>query len=97
MECFSHNVIPKFLSEPISFLLEDERNQTGSEEHGDTVVLPTVELCDNTDTEGAIESLRINGVSAISGLNSEKMYGLLSPGTKQTVRNNEVSVLSGCP
>ena len=52
---------------------------------------------DNTDTEGTIESLRINGVSAISGLNSEKMYGLLSLGTKQTFRNNEVSVLSGCP
>ena len=28
---------------------------------------------DNADTEGTIESLRINGVSAISGLNSEKM------------------------
>ena len=28
---------------------------------------------DNTDTEGAIESVCINGVSAINGLNLEKM------------------------
>ena len=27
----------------------------------------------NTDTEGAIESVRINGVSALRGLNLEKM------------------------
>ena len=33
--------------------------------------------------------------SVLSGLNLEERYGL-SPGTKQTVHNNEVSVLSGC-
>ena len=27
----------------------------------------------------------------------ENVRGFLSPGTKQTVRNNEVSILSGCP
>ena len=52
----------------------------------------------NTDTEGGrgggdIESVRFNGVSVLSGLNLEKnVRGFLSPGTKQTVRNNEVSV-----
>ena len=34
--------------------------------------------------------------TVLSGLNLERMYGL-SPGTKGTVRNNGVSVLSGCP
>ena len=35
-------------------------------------------------------------VSVLSGLNLEKMLkGFLSPGTKQTVRDNEVSVLRG--
>ena len=53
----------------------------------------------NTDIEGGrggggcVESFRINGVSVLSGLNLEKnVKGFLSPGTKQTVRNNEVSV-----
>ena len=42
---------------------------------------------------GGVESFRINGVSVLSGLNLEKnVKGFLSPGTKQTVRNNEVSV-----
>ena len=36
----------------------------------------------NTDTEGTIESVRINRVSLW---------------TKQTVGNNEVSILGGCP
>ena len=42
----------------------------------------------NTDTEGAIESVRINGVS---GRNLEKYEGFLSPGTKQPVRIKRVS------
>ena len=48
----------------------------------------------NTD----IGSARINGVFVLSGLNLEKIKckGLLSPGATQPVRNNEVSVLSGC-
>ena len=50
----------------------------------------------NKDTKGAIESVRIEGVSVLSGLNLEKK-GFLSPRTKQTVYNNEVSILSGCP
>ena len=44
----------------------------------------------NTDTEGGIKSVGIKRVKF-------KEKGFLSPGTKQTVRNNEVSVLSGCP
>ena len=36
----------------------------------------------------------INGVSVLSGLNLEKMYGFLFQGTKQTVRYDDVSVLS---
>ena len=32
-------------------------------------------------------------MSILSGLNIEKMKGFLSPGTKETVHNNEVSVL----
>ena len=34
-------------------------------------------------------------LSVLSGLNLEKCKGFLSPGTKQTVSNNEVSVLRG--
>ena len=34
-------------------------------------------------------------VSVLNRLNLEKRYGL-SPETKQTLHNNEVSVLSGC-
>ena len=42
----------------------------------------------NTDSEGPIESVHINGVSVLSGF----QWGLLSPPrTKQTIRNNEVS------
>ena len=52
----------------------------------------------NTDTEGAIESVRIHGASVLSRLNLEKKCkGILSQGTKQTVRKHEVSVLSWCP
>ena len=50
----------------------------------------------NKDTKGAIESVRIEGVSVLSRLNLEKK-GFLSTRTKQTVYNNEVSILSGCP
>ena len=48
------------------------------------------------DTEGAIESVCINRVSILSGLNLQIMSGL-SPETKQAVCNDEVSVsvLSG--
>ena len=46
----------------------------------------------NTDTDGAIKSVRFNRVSVISGLNLEKMYGLSFPREKQTFRNNEMSV-----
>ena len=41
------------------------------------------------DTEGAIENVCIKGVSVLRGF--------FSPETNQTVCNNEVSVLSGCP
>ena len=54
----------------------------------------------NTDTEVAIESVCINRESVFSGnkTTQRKCKGFLSPGTKQTVRNNEVSVLlSRCP
>ena len=52
----------------------------------------------NTDTEGAIESVRIHGVFALSELNLEKKCkGIISPGTKQTVRKHEVYILSWCP
>ena len=43
----------------------------------------------NMDTEGAIENVCIKGVSVLRGF--------FSPETNQTVCNNEVSVLSGCP
>ena len=45
----------------------------------------------NTDTERAMESVRINGVSVLSGLHLEKLQEL---GTRKTVRNGEVSLLS---
>ena len=55
----------------------------------------------NTDSEGGgggIESVRINGVSVLTGLNFEKMFkGFLFSRTKQIVRKNEESELSGCP
>ena len=51
----------------------------------------------NMDTEGTIESVCIHGVSALSGLNLEKKCkGILSQGTKQTVRKHEVPILSWC-
>ena len=45
----------------------------------------------NTDTNGTIESVpkRVEF--------RKKIKGFLPPGTKQTVRNNEVSFLSRCP
>ena len=49
----------------------------------------------NTDTEGAIESVCIHGMSVLSGLNLEKKCkGILSLGTKQTVCKHEVSISS---
>ena len=41
------------------------------------------------DTEGALDSIRNNGVSVLSRLIQRKHKGFLSPGTKQTVRNDE--------
>ena len=52
----------------------------------------------NTRIEGTIKSVRTNGGSVLSGLNFSRenwCRGLVSPGTKQTVRNNEVSVERG--
>ena len=47
---------------------------------------------------GAIESVRINGVSVESGLNLEKeRQKTKSRKTKQAVHNDEVSILSRCP
>ena len=54
----------------------------------------------NTQNEEAIESVHVNGMSVLIGLNLEKNQNVsdfLGPGTKQTVCNNEVSILSGCP
>ena len=48
----------------------------------------------------AIESVHINGMPVVSGLNLEKNQNVsdfFGPGTKQTVCNNEVSISSGCP
>ena len=47
---------------------------------------------------GTIEIVRINRVSVLSGLHLAKIYlsHFLSPVMKQTVRNDEVSTLSGC-
>ena len=50
----------------------------------------------DTGGGGAIESVYINGVSTDTRLNLEEMKGFLFPGTKQTVRNYEVSVCE-CP
>ena len=50
------------------------------------------------DTELTIENVCINVVSVLNGLNvEENQCQAFSPGTKKTVHNNEVSVLSGCP
>ena len=51
----------------------------------------------NADNEETIESVCINGVFVLEGLEKEKCKEFLSPGTKQTVPNKEVSVLSGRP
>ena len=51
----------------------------------------------NTITERVIESVCINGVSVLSGLNLEKILGLSFPRANQTVHSNEVSTLGGCP
>ena len=45
------------------------------------------------DTERAIQSVRVNGVSVLSAW--RKFECLLSPGTKQTVRNKQVSIKQG--
>lgn len=48
----------------------------------------------------AIESVHINGMPVVSGLNLEKNQNVsdfFGPGTKQTVCKNEVSILNGCP
>ena len=48
------------------------------------------------DTERAIESVRINRVSVLSGLNLEKMKEFsFSRDKNKTACNNELSVLSG--
>ena len=49
----------------------------------------------NMNTKGAIESVRINGMSVLCGLNQRKCKGFLSQGTKQTVCNKEVSLFNG--
>ena len=55
----------------------------------------------NPDTQGAIDSVRINRVSVVSGLKLEKMWELSFPRNKANcpwgVRIKWVSVLSGCP
>ena len=43
----------------------------------------------NMDTERVLDSVRNNGVSVLSRLIQRKHKGFLSPGTKQTVRNDE--------
>ena len=51
--------------------------------------------------EEAIESVHINGMSVLSRSNLEQIIqnvrDFFCPGTKQTVCNNEVFVLNGCP
>ena len=48
----------------------------------------------NMDTEGVIERIHINKVFVLSGLNLEKSEGFLFPGTRKTIHNNKMSVLS---
>ena len=43
-----------------------------------------------------MKSGRVDGVYVLRKLNLKKCKGFPSPGTKKTVRNNEVSVLSEC-
>ena len=59
----------------------------------------TQTLLINRDNERAMASVHINGMSVLSGLNLEKNQNVsdfFAPGTKQTVCNNEVSILGGC-
>ena len=48
----------------------------------------------NTDIEGSVESVRINEVTVLSGLNLEKMKRFFSPGTKQSVRKRGSTVVN---
>ena len=60
----------------------------------------TQTLLINRDNERAIGSVHINGMSVLSGLNlgkNQNVSDFFGPGTKQTVCNNDVSVLNGCP
>ena len=50
----------------------------------------------DTDSEGAIKSVRNNGVSVLSGFR-KNVRGFPFPGAKQTVRNEvHVRIISGC-
>ena len=64
----------------------DSTCKGGGEGEINTVLNPL-----DTDSEGAIKSVRNNGVSVLSGFR-KNVRGFLFPGAKQTVRN-EVSVL----
>lgn len=44
-----------------------------------------------------MESVRIVGVSVLSGVEFKENVWTFSQGQNKTVRNNETSVLSGCP
>ena len=50
----------------------------------------------NFEAVRAIESVHIDGVSVKAGSIKRKCKGFLSLGTKQTVYNNVMFVLSGC-
>ena len=65
---------------------------------GYTILKANIVNLINTSTVGTIEIVHINRVSVLSELHLEKIYlsHFLSPVTKQTVRNDEVSTLSGC-
>ena len=45
----------------------------------------------------ALESVRINGVTVLSGLNLEKIQGLSFPMANQTVHSYEMFILGGYP
>ena len=49
--------------------------------------------CINADTVGTIKCVGINRVLVLSRV----ILGFNNAGTVETVHNNEVSVLSGCP
>ena len=65
----------------------------------DCVNLPSLRVIKwnpvNTDTEGAIENVCINRVFVLRWVEFRVNVWLFLTGTKQTVHNNEVSVLSG--